>query len=115
MVDIRDLIEYESPHNLAELFERSGTIQDSGHCSICGRSSDELPAAKLSLIKFRQAGTSKGSSRLYCDTHLKVWRDKIPVPIKRAVRPASIDDSDAPICPTCFVVLPLTGGCNNCW
>ncbi|WP_062310263.1 hypothetical protein [Demequina rhizosphaerae] len=112
MTDVRDLIDYDSPHNYAELLTRAGTVRDAAHCTLCGLESEPLPPQRLSLIKYRQAGSDKGSSRLYCDLHLAEWRDDARAarrPGRRAAEPPAHQ-----ICPTCFMQMPLTGGCANC-
>ncbi|WP_062385111.1 hypothetical protein [Demequina iriomotensis] len=112
MTDVRDLIDFDTPHNYADLLERTSTARDSAHCTLCGLESEPLPPMRLTLIKYRQAGSDKGASRLYCEVHLAQWRDDASAsrrPGRRAAEPP-----EQKICPTCFMQMPLTGGCNTC-
>ena len=112
MIDIRDLIDYDTPYSYADLLTRTGATRDSARCSLCGLESAPLAPDRLSLIKYRQSGVAKGSSRLYCDAHLREWRDDAHSarrPGRRGAEPPAQQ-----ICPTCFMEMPLTGGCQNC-
>ncbi|WP_062465708.1 hypothetical protein [Demequina maris] len=112
MTDVRDLIDYDTPHNYAELLARAGSARDTAHCTLCGLESDPLPPHALSLIKYRQTGSDKGSSRLYCEVHLAAWRDDATASRRPGRRGAEAPAHQ--ICPTCFMQMPLTGGCPNC-
>ncbi|WP_062516796.1 hypothetical protein [Demequina gelatinilytica] len=112
MTDVRDLIDFDTPHNYAELLARAGAVRAHAHCTACGQQSDPLPPARLTLIKYRQVGSAKGSSRLYCEDHLaSLGADAKPA--KRAGRRA-VEAPEQQICPTCFMQMPLTGACQNC-
>ncbi|WP_062287527.1 hypothetical protein [Demequina phytophila] len=112
MTDVRDLIDYDTPYDYAELLERAGATRDSARCTLCGLDSEPLPPARLTVIKYRQSGSERGSSRLYCALHLAAWRDDA-----RSSRRPGRRGAEAPsheICPTCFMQMPLTGGCPQC-
>ncbi|WP_196776883.1 DUF6994 family protein [Haloechinothrix halophila] len=107
MTDERDLIEYEDPQILGEIFPSRMTAgSDQRKCSACGT---VLPADQLTVIKHRHAGQPKGHLRIYCPEHLataKEWTEG---------GSTSQSGKLGPICPNCFTAVPLgTGVCDMC-
>lgn len=109
MVDERELIEFETPYVLAEVFPaRIGAPAELRRCSQCRLQSQASPASQLTVIKHRHATQPLGHLRLYCHEHApgaKEWSSGLSGSGGNAGR----------MCPQCFVAVPIdTRVCDTC-
>jgi RNA polymerase subunit RPABC4/transcription elongation factor Spt4 len=109
-MDERELIEFETPYVLAEVFpSRILAPEDQRKCSQCGVESRPLPASELTVIKHRHSSQPLGHMRIYCHEHLagaKEWTESAGGETSRRT---------GPVCPNCFMTVPTgTGVCETC-
>lgn len=75
MLDERDLIAYDEPRILGEVFpDRNAAGPDHRKCSTCGA---VLPADQLTVIKHRHARHAKGHLRIYCPGHFPHANERV--------------------------------------
>lgn len=108
VVDERELIEFETPYVMAEVFPGRIDAPDSlRRCSRCGADSKAWPASELTVIKHGVSNQPLGHLVMYCHEHLASateWGVSPDAPQKTG-----------PVCPSCFLTVPLgTGVCDNC-
>lgn len=77
-MDERELIEFEAPRVLAEVFpDRVAAPGRLRRCSVCGKQSQARPAAELTVIKYHHRRQPLGHLRLYCPDHAHPARDRV--------------------------------------
>lgn len=109
MINERELLDFETPYVLAEVFPaRVSGPESLRRCSECGSQSQALQASKLTVIKHRLDTQPLGHLRLYCDEHLAgatEWGSGA----------GGSRGKTGSMCPNCFVTVPLgTGVCDTC-
>jgi hypothetical protein len=110
MPDERELIEYEVPHILGEIFPgRRDAPPHMRKCSACGTDSQPWPADQLTVIKHRHASQPLGHLRLYCPQHATDASEWSGTDASGgSSRPGAV-------CPNCFITVPSgTGECESC-
>ena len=109
MEDERDLIEFETPRVLSEVFHgRVLAPPELRKCSLCPWDAPAWPASELTVIKHRHASQPNGHLMLYCHEHLasakEVWE-----------RGDDGYGKTGQSAPNCFMTVPLgTRRCDTC-
>lgn len=111
-MDERDLIEYDTPRTLAEVFPHLiDGPEDRRRCSACGSQAQALPASALTVIKRHHESHPAGHLLLYCQEHLAKATEGNDASGGAGEKPGKIGR----VCRNCFLVVPFgTGVCDAC-
>jgi hypothetical protein len=100
MPDERSLIEFKSPQPLSVCYP---DLTES-YCSVCGK--DKLyPASELMIIKYQTSSHPEGHLMTYCPKHF--------AQAKAEWEGTGGAVNTGPVCPVCFIEVPLTRVCDE--